>query len=247
MFWPDIIELSQFYHSPLGMIAKRRIRAAMQEFWPDVTQQEILGIGFATPYLSHFSHENNRIMALMPAAQGVMHWPEHGANASFIADESEIPLPDNFIDRVVLIHALEYTEQAQALMHEIWRILAPGGKILIIVPNRRGMWARIDGTPFAYGQPFSTGQLIRLLRHTMFVPLESRTTLFVPVSTSRMVLRTESICETIGKHFLPPFGGVLMMEAEKQIYAVNCERAPRAKQKRIYITAPNPIVPFSKK
>ncbi len=49
-------------------------------------------------------------------------------------------------------------------------MLAPGGRLVIVVPNRRGVWARFEHTPFGTGRPFSRGQLTELLRETNFTP-----------------------------------------------------------------------------
>ena len=38
------------------------------------------------------------------------------------------------------------------------------GKLVIVTPNRRGLWARFEHTPFGTGRPFSRGQLTELLR-----------------------------------------------------------------------------------
>ena len=46
-----------------------------------------------------------------------------------------------------------------ALLREVWRVLAAGGRLLAVVPNRRGVWARIDTTPFGHGRPYSRSQI----------------------------------------------------------------------------------------
>lgn len=241
MFWPDIIELKHFYSSPLGKVARRRIRARITAAWPEVYKEHIVGLGFATPFLRDFLKDENRVTAIMPAAQGVMHWPPEQRNVVTLADEAALPLPDSCVERVILIHALEHTDQVHAMMQEAWRILAPNGKLLAIVPNRRGLWSRIECTPFAYGHPFSINQMLRLLRSSMFVPLRSETALFMPPSTSRLVMRLERALENIGSRFLSPFGGVLIIEAEKQIYAVNTEFS--LKKKRVYIPSARKVAP----
>ena len=40
----------------------------------------------------------------------------------------------------------------------MWRVLAPSGRV-IVVPNRRGPWARADNTPFGHGRPYSRSQI----------------------------------------------------------------------------------------
>ena len=57
-------------------------------------------------------------------------------------EEYDLPLPDLSVDRIVLVHALEMSDDAPSLVREIWRVLAPGGRLLLVIPNRRGLWAR---------------------------------------------------------------------------------------------------------
>lgn len=241
MFWPDIIELKHFYLSPTGKMARRRLIRCVDRQWPEVKDEWIVGLGFATPYLRPFLGQN-RVSAVMPAPQGVMHWPPEGPNLAALADEAELPFPDSSIDKLLVVHALEYSDQAQSMMREIWRVLAPCGKVLVIVPNRRGLWSHMEGTPLAYGHPFNMNQMLKLLRRSMFAPLYTGTALFTPPTQSKLLLRMERILEALGPHVLSPFGGVLVVEAEKQIYAVNAERA--VAKKNIYIPAAKPVIPL---
>ena len=90
----------------------------------------------------------------------------------------------------LLVHALETVESPSELLHEIWRILTPGGRIIMVAPNRRGLWARMDTTPFGYGQPYSRSQLKSLMRQTWFSPEGWAETLYVPPLRNRLLLQT---------------------------------------------------------
>src|SRR5271168_3527900 len=215
----DVIDLRDFYRSPLGQVARRMIRQAMRRMWPDLHGMRLLGIGYPAPFLSAISPETERTVALMPASLGVLAWPPDGANLALLADEGELPFADYSIDRVLLIHALETSEQAGPLLKEVWRVLAGGSRVLIIAPNRRGIWARLDRTPFGSGRPYTMSQLSQLPRDELFTPVATGTALFVPPSRSRMMLRSAPAWERIGKRWFPTFAGVIMVEATKQIYA----------------------------
>ncbi|MBT4889084.1 MAG: methyltransferase domain-containing protein [Rhodospirillales bacterium] len=217
--WTDIVDIRDFYANPLGKVARRMIRRRVREFWPDVTGMRVLGLGFPTPFLRPFTGEAERVIAAMPAGQGVLHWPEDSMGLSVLTDEMELPFEDLSMDRVLLVHALESAEPARPLLREIWRVLSSSGKLLIITPNRRGLWARFERTPFGNGRPYSRRQLSTILRDTMFTPLETQSALFVPPFDSRMLLSSCAAWEKIGSTAFNRFGGVVMIEAEKQIYA----------------------------
>jgi SAM-dependent methyltransferase len=230
----DVVDLRDFYRSALGQVARRMIRRAIQRVWPDLNGMRLLGIGYATPFLSALSSETERTLAVMPASLGVLRWPAEGRNLVSLAEEGELPFADYSLDRVVLVHALETSEETGALLKEIWRVLAGGGRVLIVAPNRRGIWARLDRTPFGSGRPYTMSQLSQLLRDEQFTPVGTDAALFIPPATSRMMLRSAAAWERIGKRWFPTFAGVLMVEATKQIYAKPA--AARAPRRRLVYT-----------
>ena len=65
-------------------------------------------------------------IAMMPASLGVLRWPGEGGNLVTLADEAELPFADYSIDRVLLVHALEVSDEAMPLLREVWRVLAAG-------------------------------------------------------------------------------------------------------------------------
>ncbi|MBT3557734.1 MAG: methyltransferase domain-containing protein [Rhodospirillales bacterium] len=217
--WTDIVDIRDFYESQLGIVARRMIRRRVREFWPDVTGMRVLGLGFATPYLRPLMDEADRTIAAMPAQQGVLHWPADADGLTVLTDEMELPFDDLSIDRVLLVHGLESAEPVRPLLREIWRVLSGSGRLLIVTPNRRGVWSRLERTPFGQGRPYSRRQLSNLLRDTMFTPLQTETALFVPPVRSRMVLSSSAAWERVGHAAFSRFGGVLLSEATKQIYA----------------------------
>jgi SAM-dependent methyltransferase len=237
----DVVDLRDFYQSRLGQVACRQLRARIRKVWPDVTGMRVLGLGFATPYLRPFLGEAERAFAVMPASQGVLPWPIGEKNLVVLADEGELPLQDYSIDRVLLMHGLEFSERSRALLNEVWRVLAGGGRLLVLVPNRRSLWAVNSGTPFGQGSPYSHPQLVRLLRDAKFTPERAEAALFVPPAKSRMILRSAGALERIGARWFNRFGGVVMIEATKQLYRPASERAE--KRRRVYVPANAPLVP----
>ncbi|HZK91581.1 MAG TPA: methyltransferase domain-containing protein [Stellaceae bacterium] len=232
----DVVDLRDFYRTALGQVARRMIRQAVRRVWPDLRGMSLLGIGYPAPYLTAVSPESERAVALMPASLGVLAWPPDGANLATLADEGELPFADFSVDRILLVHALETSEQAGPMLKEVWRVLAGGGRLLIVAPNRRGIWARLDRTPFGSGRPYTMSQLSQLLRDELFTPVATAAALFVPPTRSRMVLRSARAWERIGVRWFPTFGGVVMVEATKQIYAKPVTaRAP--KRRLVYTPA----------
>ena len=155
----DVVDLRNFYAQRLGTVARHFVGRGIRQRWTDTSGLRVLGIGYATPYLGLFREEAERCLAFMPAAQGVVKWPTARPALSALVEELELPLPDAAVDRVLLVHALEMSHDATALLREVWRVLAAGGQLLAVVPNRRGLWARMDTTPFGHGRPYSRSQI----------------------------------------------------------------------------------------
>lgn len=236
----DIVSLREFYVSPLGQTAREVLRRKVRAIWPDVRAQNVLGVGYATPLLRPFQSEANRVLAFMPAAQGVASWPREGPNICTLIDDDALPLPDESVDRVVVMHALEGMANPRPLLREIWRVLAHGGRLLCIVPSRRGVWARIDSTPFGTGQPFSPTQIKQALRDNNFLPERTHRALYMPPVPSRFCLGLAEPMETYGSMLFPGLGGVLLLEASKQSSA---PLMVRREVKRRRLAFPASVVP----
>ena len=222
--WNDVVDLRDFYDTQLGEVARQTIRRGVRSLWPDLKGQSLLGLGYATPYLRQFKGEAERVIAAMAAGQGVVHWPQEGPNAVALVDESELPLPDYSIDRVILVHALESTEHLRHMLHEVWRVLTGNGRLLVVVPNRRSLWTRFERTPFGWGHPYSRAQLSRLLRENLFTPARTERALYIPPLRSRTLLRSAMAWERLGQRWFPTFSGVIILEASKQLYAASSMR-----------------------
>lgn len=218
--WPDVVDLDQFYRSRMGQTARRMIRRRIRAMWSDTRGMTVLGLGYATPYLQQFAAEAERVIAVAPAAQGVIPWPPGAAGQVALAHETELPFPDLSVDRLLLVHAVESSEQLRGMMREAWRVLRSNGRLLVVAPSRAGIWARSERTPLGWGRPYSSGQIKRLLRDCLFTPGDSARALYMPPIRRRLVLTSAPAMERLGDRLFPTFAGVLLVEATKQVYAV---------------------------
>ena len=216
---PDVEEVRNFYKTQLGGVARRLLVHRIRALWPDVRGQTVLGLGYAAPFMRPFLPEAERVIAVMPEDQGATRWPLEGPSRVILASETELPLRDASVHKVLAVHSLEMAGSPRPLLREIWRVLAPEGKLLLVVPNRRGLWARFDSTPFGHGRPYSRGQLERLLDSAMFAPAGWSPTLFMPPLGWRIVLNTAVGLERAGSYAWPRFCGMLVVEAQKHLYA----------------------------
>ncbi|HTK79764.1 MAG TPA: methyltransferase domain-containing protein [Rhizomicrobium sp.] len=232
----DSENLAAFYDSPMGLVTRRLIQRRLRLLWPDLSGQRVLGYGFAVPYLRAFALEAERVIALMPEQQGAFCWPD-GCSLSLIADEEGFPFPDAMFDRVLMVHGIEGAESVRSLMRQVWRSLAPAGRLLVVAPNRASLWAQVDRSPFSHGRPFTRAQLDRVLRESMFLPERWDTALLMPPIKSRRLVRTGAAWEKTAQILWPRLAGVHLVEATKSMYAIAPVRALK-KPKRFLTPAP---------
>lgn len=213
------VELKEFYDTVIGRVVQRAIRKKISKFWKDCKNDRVVGFGYALPYLSPFITDAERVVALMPKQYGVISWPSNNNGLVAVCGEEDWPLESNSVNRVIIAHSMNSEESLSAVLSEAWRVLTGQGKVIIIVPNRSGMWARVDNNPFGHGIPYSLRQVKGMLKEYMFVPEREERALFFPPSSSRILLATSGIWEQAGDNLFNAFGGVNIVEASKQLYA----------------------------
>lgn len=212
----SVEDLRSFYGEPAGALARRMLARRLEEAWGEANGCDVLGLGYATPWLDAFVGAR-RTVAAMPGGQGVELWPSVGRNRTLLVDDRRLPFAAGAFDRVLLVHALEEADDALALMLEAVRALAPAGRIIIVAAARGGLWSRSESTPFGHGRPFTRRQLERLVREAGLEPTAWSQTLYVPPWGPLLPLADG--LEQIGRRLMPGAAGVILLEATRQAYA----------------------------
>ena len=215
----DVHAAADFYATAQGIVAGRLIRERMTTMWPDMAGLAVLGLGYAPPYLRFWREDARLAVALTPGQLGAARWPMGGANLTCMAEEDALPFAGPVFDRVLLIHGLESAENARRMLREIWRVMKDDGRLMVVAPNRRGMWAYFEHTPFGHGTPYSPRQVGRLLAGSLFRVERRETALFMPPAGLRLVLRSNRLWERVGHWGMPQFAGVTITEAVKDVYS----------------------------
>jgi SAM-dependent methyltransferase len=240
----DVVELREFYAKPLGQMAAKSLSSELSRLTQAKTGQVVMGLGFALPYLAQMMTQDITRIAFMLARQGVIHWPTQDASSTALVDEDQLPLLESTVDLAVVVHGLEFAEAPQEMLNEVWRVMAPQGRLLLVVPNRRGLWAASESTPFGHGQPFSRGQIGALLKEAKFSPLQWQGAIYAPPFAGNALIAGASALDVVGKRTLPRFSGVTIVEAQKQVYAFSTGRKARRLVPRFrpaLLPAPQPV------
>lgn len=246
----DVIDLREFYATPLGKAAEASLTRAVNSALEIKADCMVVGLGYTVPILKNMNIEN--AIALMPARQGAVHWPvgndakSNDAKVALVNDD-ELPLANSSVDVLILLHALENTSDPIDVLNEVWRVLAPEGKVIIITANRRGIWSRFEHTPFGNGRPFSRGQLRDLLRQAKLTPLVWLDALHFPPFKRESLLKFGGLIESVAKRISPLFSGVIIVEATKRLYQGLPANAKKSRRVLVPILAPQGSASRSRK
>ncbi|MEQ9436747.1 methyltransferase domain-containing protein [Hyphomonas sp.] len=216
----DAVTLERFYASPLGSAAARILSTKLTDLWGEANNLSLLGLGYALPVLDAFGDHPGRSVAAVPFDHGPVKWDPTGrGNAAVSVGDLRLPFPDGMFDRVIVLHGLEETGDPRAYLREIWRVMAPEGRIVLAASNRAGLWSRATRTPFGQGRPWSRAQLMNLMSIGLFQVTASSSALYMPPVSAGIVTAAAEGWDTIGRLIAPGFGGVVLVEAVKRLYA----------------------------
>src|SRR5260370_3100213 len=113
------------------------------------------------------------------------------------------------------------SDDPEGLLREVWRVLAPSGLVMAVIPSRRGVWTRTDTTPFGHGRPYSRSQITQLLRQTWFTPTAWGEALFVPPVAGGWFLRPAMAWGRVGAALSLPFARGQLAAVTKQGASAN--------------------------
>ena len=208
---------AEFYATPQGAVTLRLVRERLLQIWPDVSGQAVLGLGHAAPYLPAWRDAAARCLSACPGM--VAPWPGNGRSLACAVLTDSLPFSDLSLDRILVVHALEDPENARRMLREVWRVLKDDGRLLVVAPNRAGLWAHAERTPFGQGTPYSPGEIGRLLTRSLFRVERRDGVLYLPPSRHRLVLRSAQMFEQAGRRLVPQLAGLTVTEAVKDVYA----------------------------
>ena len=214
----DILKLRDWYRTPTGHMVRRTLQEYFNKIWPNIAGKQVLVIGYGCPYIGLTQRESHVYCAML-GEMGVIHWPDSKPNRSFLTWGSELPIPNDFFDYILVVHGLEFCESSEKMLHECQRVLKDDGRLLTIVPNRNSPWSRREISPLAKGHPYSANQLHKIMRATNFMPTNTQHALFTPPTRQKWILKAATTFEQTGQHIFTLLGGFLIVEAQKDIYA----------------------------
>jgi SAM-dependent methyltransferase len=211
----DVIDLKEFYQASVSSNIRPIFQEILRKLRINSGNSKALFVGFGAPYADASKSE----FLAMLAHVGVLAWPDSKNNRALLTYEGEWPFTDHMFDEIIIIHGLEYAQNAGNVLKECYRSLRPEGRLVVIVPNRRSIWVRSDKTPLGFGQPYTLTQLSSILKKYDFIPIDVARGLYTLPSRSWMGNVWSWIFELIASKTLQKFSGLVGVTAIKRVYA----------------------------
>jgi Methylase involved in ubiquinone/menaquinone biosynthesis len=101
-----------------------------------------------------FAEKNIKIFNFLSKKVGIKKNSYSEKITDVLLDEEKLPIEDLFFNHIVSVHYLENASNLKKNLRELWRVLAPEGKIYIVLPNKKSSWNISSGSPFSSGFGF---------------------------------------------------------------------------------------------
>jgi SAM-dependent methyltransferase len=157
------------------------VKRAARNIQPQPAEVKLLDVGCGTGTLiSILKDRGFRVLGLdfSPEASKVAAL-EHGVKV-IVGSLEDAKFPDRSFDMITLFHVMEHLTEPLEMLQEVNRILMPGGRVVIQVPNIDSWQRKIFG-PYWYGLDiprhvidYSPSSMIKLLQKTGFEPSRVR-------------------------------------------------------------------------
>jgi len=165
-----------WYESPLGQAADDIEKRLMAEAAAPLMAQDTLDLGAGTGQLSlYLAAQGARVTGLDISGKMLARARDKAVQANLAclfleADAAALPFPDGSFDVVTCLTALEFFPYPADALAEAWRVLRPGGRLVVGTIHRDSAWGEAyramagEGDPiFRHARLFGRDELASLL------------------------------------------------------------------------------------
>lgn len=132
----------------------------------------VLDIGCANGvYTPLWQRDGNQVIGADTDEKAIQIARQQQPNSAFhVLTETRLPFADNSLDVVIMLDAIEHVDDETLTLTEIWRVLRPGGRLILTTPYRNmlGDWMDFDNLffiPLYNLKNWISGKAARLDRH----------------------------------------------------------------------------------
>ena len=215
-----VITLAEFYSTSLGQYALRWEQEQFGKMVADCFGYVALQMGSSgEDFLS-----KNLIGMKIVAEQELRPLTQLSADDVRIPiqiDYAQLPFESESVDLVLLPHSLEMAEDPHALLREIYRVLMPGGRVILTGFNLTSLWGlrvrlqRVGAKTFLPGRQFMSVFQVRDWLHLLSFHVDRGT--FGRYGLSFAPGKKDSWLEKAGDRWWPQCGAIFAIGATKHV------------------------------
>jgi ubiquinone/menaquinone biosynthesis C-methylase UbiE len=170
---PEIASLyDTWYETPLGATVDRLEKALIARLAQPRAGDRALDVGTGTGHFAGWladmglrviGYDHSEVMLQIARADARIIWQQ--------GDAQELPFEDGAFDLVLCVTALEFMSRPQRALEEMYRVLAPNGRLVVGVLNEESLFgqvyraqAREENTPFRHAQFYTATSFQSLLK-----------------------------------------------------------------------------------
>jgi len=215
--------MQAWYRTPLGRLLREAERSALTQCLSRVYGYRLLQIGgFGARTVQELAGVSAHWVIDRPGTSG----------ADVHAKPEDLPFCSGTMDVVVIVHALEFSDQPHRLLREAERVLAPEGHLLVLGFNPVSLWGagrlwgrlRQSGPPWA-GHYFTRRRIADWLTLLGLEIVRRENAFHRPPLVSAGLQQRLRWVEAIGERLGAPPGAVNITVAQKHVVGVTPVRA----------------------
>jgi len=162
----------------------------MQPLLPQKPDFRLLDIGCGAGNMIHHLSEYGRVKGLEIDPRPVQKARERGYDVDRFDATQPMPFDDNTFDAVTALDVIEHNQDDLAILKDSYRVIKPGGHIIITVPAFMWLWTHNDVLN-AHARRYTAGELKQKLAQSGFtVKRVSYNNFFIfPMAAALLLLR----------------------------------------------------------
>ena len=103
----------------------------------------ILDVGGGTGRVSILFKDNGQSVVVSDSAIGMARQAQDRGLCTVISHAEKLPYAEGRFDRVIMVDAFHHVADQQTTLEEMWRMTAPGGKIIIEEPDIENFYVKL--------------------------------------------------------------------------------------------------------
>ena len=219
----DVAEVyDDWYEIPVGAVADRLERQLIFKLAAPEPGECCLEVGAGTGHITQFLAEHGLSVVGLDSSEAMLEVARQALDDHQVdwqlGHAQALPYDDESFDLCLSVTTLEFVDDPGQMLSEMYRVVAPGGRMVVATINRQSSWGRMyrreakqQDTPFRQARFFSADELVKALGP--FGRVHWNSAVFFPPSGRWMFLA--SVLERVGRIFCKGSGALLVARVDK--------------------------------